>query len=227
MKTISPMPRFVLLIFAGILFALQWQPFVWSRSIPSQVAHLQIPILGTSVNQQHRPVGLVSKIDIDLYKRRDQDGLRVQFHTEPGRFSLFARQAVHQAITRALHAANLPASSWTVLLKFPYQGLTVYGESLSAMVGLSVVAMAKGDHLLAGRILTGTITDHDTIGAVSGVQLKILAAYRGRFQRVFVPADYDIRDGDWRTPFLMHVSPVRTIEDAYRGLTGNQLYANP
>ena len=95
------------------------------------------------------------------------------------------------------------------------------------MVALSVVAMAKGEPLLEGRTLTGTITDQGHIGAVGGLQLKILAAYHQHFQRVFVPSVYDEREGDWRTPFLMHVSPVSTLEEAYRGLTGHQLSARP
>lgn len=199
----------------------------WASPRTARIPHLSIPILGTSLNDQFRPVGLVSQIVIDLYERRDQDGLRVQFHTEPGQFSLKARKAIHQAITRSLKAANLPQESYTVLLKFPYTGLTVYGESLSAMVGLSVVAMAKGDHLLEGRSLTGTITEQGHIGAVGGLQLKILAAYNNHFQRVLVPGEYDMREADWSTPFLMHVSPVGTVDEAYYGLTGHHLLALP
>ena len=200
---------------------------VWAKPSPSQILHLQVPILGTSINSQHLPMGLVSNIEIDLFERRDQSGLRIQFHTEPGQFSLLARQAIHQAITRALEVAKLPVNSWTVQLKFPYAGLTVYGESLSAMVALSVVAMVKGDPLLEGRTLTGTITDQGHIGPVGGLQLKILAAYQRHFTRVFIPSVYDARDGDWQTPFLMQVSPVDTVEEAYLGLTGYQISARP
>lgn len=200
---------------------------VWASPPVHRIPHLTIPILGTSINEQFRPVGLVTQVVIDLYERRDHNGLQIQFHTEPGQFSLLARKSIHQAITRALAAANLPSESWTVLLKFPYSGLTVYGESLSAMVGLSVVSMVKGDHLLEGRALTGTITERGFIGAVGGLQLKILAAYENHFHRVFVPSEYDVRDGDWRTPFLMHVSPVGTVDEAYFGLTGHHLAALP
>ena len=210
-----------------VILILGLESHAWARPSPILTSHLRIPILGTSINQHHRLVGLVSQIVIDLSERRDHNGLQVQFHTEPGQFSLLARKAIHQAITRAFHVANLPSSSWTVLLRFPYRGLTIYGERLSAMVGLSVVAMVKGDVLLEGRILTGTITDEGYIGSVSGLQLKILAAYRQHFQRVFIPSDYDIEDGDWRTPFLMHVSPVSTINEAYLGLTGHQLVTLP
>ena len=220
------MPRAWLVLLAFICIV-SWKTGGWAKPVPNQILHLQVPILGTSLNDAHLPFGLVSNVVIDLYERRDQDGLRIQFHTEPGQFSLLARQATHQAITRALLAANLPVDSWTIQLKFPYAGLTVYGESLSAMVGLSVVAMAKGEPLLEGRILTGTITNQGKIGSVGGLQLKILAAYRQRFQRVFVPSVYDERDGDWRSPFLMHVSPVSTVQEAYRGLTGHQLVSLP
>jgi predicted S18 family serine protease len=192
-----------------------------------QIPHLIIPILGTSLNEHFRPIGMVSQVVIDVYERQDRNGLQIQFHTEPGNFSLFARQSIHAAITRALAAANIPSDSWTVLLKFPYTGLTIYGESLSAMVGLSVVSMIKGDHLLEGRALTGTITERGSIGAVGGLQLKILAAYEHHFQRVLVPSEYDVRDGDWRTPFLMHVSPVATVDEAYFGLTGHHLATIP
>ena len=221
---IIPKKLIVGLVVVGLV---GWSPGIWAKPSPSQILHLQIPILGTSLNTHHLPMGLVSQIVIDLYERRDQNGLQIQFHTEPGQFSLFARQSIHQAITRALQAANLHAASWTVQLKFPYAGLTVYGESLSAMVALSVVAMAKGEPPLKGRILTGSITDQGHIGAVGGLQLKILAAYHQHFQRVFVPSVYDERDGDWRTPFLMHVSPVSTVAEAYLGLTGHQLNASP
>lgn len=215
--------RILILLWFAVAVSVVFANTGWASPPPIRIPHLIVPILGTSINEQFRQVGLVSQVVIDVYERQDRNGLQIQFHTEPGQFSLFARQSIHEAITRALAVANLPSESWTVLLKFPYAGLTVYGESLSAMVGLSVVAMFKGDHLLAGRALTGTITKSGFIGAVGGLQLKILAAYNNHFTRVLVPSEYDVRDGDWRTPFLMHVSPVSTVDEAYFGLTGHHL----
>jgi hypothetical protein len=219
--------RILVLLWLALTVGLGFANSVGASPSVSRIPHLIIPILGTSINEQFRQIGLVSQVVIDVYERQDRNGLQIQFHTEPGQFSLFARQSIHEAITRAVAAANLPSESLTVLLKFPYAGLTVYGESLSAMVGLSVVSMIKGDHLLEGRALTGTITETGFIGAVGGLQLKILAAYNNHFTRVLVPSEYDVRDGDWRTPFLMHVSPVGTIDEAYFGLTGHHLATLP
>ena len=210
-----------------VILFLVWGNGTALASTTKKISHHAIPILGTSMSnngrEPYRPVGLVAQIWIDMWERQDHDGLQIQFHTQPGQFSLFARKTIHQAITRSFQLANLPADTWTVQLRLPYEGLTIYGESLSAMVALSVVAMAKGDPVLEGRALTGTITDQGFIGAVGGIQLKILAAYYQHFQRVLIPGEYDPREDDWRTPFLMHVSPVTTIEEAYLGLTGHHL----
>ena len=210
-----------------LVFCLVGEGGAWASLFPKRIPHLSVPILGTSLSQTFKPIGLVTRVDIDLYEREDQSGLQVQFHTRPGRFSPFARKAVLHAIIRAFEAAKINSDRWTVYLTFPDFGQTLYGESLSAMVGLSVVAMAKGDWLLEGRALTGTITDQGTIGPVGGIQLKILAAHQNHFERIFIPSDYDVRDGDYRTPFLMHVSPVDTVDAAYFGLTGHHLVALP
>jgi predicted S18 family serine protease len=110
-----------------------------------------------------------------------------------------------------------------VVLTVPYQGVTVYGASLSAMVGLTVVALAKGDPIPGDRVITGTVTATGEIGPVGGVPLKVKAAYEGHLSRVLIPDEQDIADSDWRTPFLMQVSPVRSLSEAYKALTGHPL----
>ena len=54
---------------------------------------------------------------------------------------------------------------------------------------------------------------------VGGVPLKIEAAYEMHLRKVLIPEELDVADGDWNTPFLMQVSPVGTIQKAYRALT--------
>ncbi len=189
--------------------------------------HLSIPILGLTVNRSHRPVGVVSYVVVHFRQRSDHDGLKLRFQRVPGKFSPLAQRAVEMAITRAATAANLDTDSWSVSLTFPYPGMTMYGKSLSAMVGLSVVALAKGDRLIYGRSLTGTITEDGHIGTVGGVPQKIYAAHLQHLNRVLIPEEHDVGDGDWPIPFLMHVSPVNTVEKAYLGLTGHRLSSTP
>lgn len=182
-----------------------------------------IPILGTTYDQQHEPVGVVADIFLTFGQREDQRGLDIHFDDRPGRFSPVAKSAVMKAIARTAELADLDTRSWTVNLAVPYEGVTVYGESLSAMVGLAVVAMAKGDAIPRDRAITGTVTEDGHIGEVTGLPLKVEAAHRQHLRRILVPDKYSIADGDWETPFLMQVSPVGSVIQAYEALTGEAL----
>ena len=194
---------------------------------PGSIQRLTVPILGTTLNRHWEQVGVVAEVQIQFERRHDHDGLRVQFQRSPGRFSPIAQQAVQQAISQVVKASHLNPESWTVTLTLPYHGLTMYGESLSGMVGLSVLALARGDPLPRDRVLTGTITSTGQIGVVGGVPLKIEAAYQMHLRKVLIPEEIDVADGDWNTPFLMQVSPVGTIQKAYRALTDRSLEAPP
>ena len=193
---------------------------------PTQIRHQSVPILGVTLNKAQQPVGIVMYVMIHFQKRPDHDGLKVQFRKVPGRFGPLARKGVATAIDRAAKAARLQDDSWTVVLEFPYSGLTMYGDSLSAMVALSIVALAKGETVQYGRTLTGTITEDGQIGMVTGIPYKVYAAHSERLERVLIPDEPHPLDGEWRMPFLMHVSHVGTLAQAYQGLTDHPLFSN-
>ncbi len=191
------------------------------------IHRVTVPILGTTLNRHWEQIGVVAEVQIEFERRYDHDGLRVQFQNSPGRFSPLAQQAVLEAIRQVVKVSHLDSKSWSVTLTLPYQGLTMYGESLSGMVGLSVLALAKGDPVPRGRVLTGTITSNGHIGVVGGVPLKIVAAYEHHLLRVLIPEEIDVADGAWENPFLMEISPVGTIRKAYHGLTDRSLDTPP
>ena len=191
---------------------------------PRQFLHQSIPVLGMTLDKTRQPAGIVTYVVIHFHERSDHGGLKVHFRKVPGRFGPIARKAVATAIDRVARSANLQDDSWTVVLTFPYSGLTLYGDSLSAMVALSVLALAKNEAIVYGRTLTGRITEDGHIGKVAGIPYKIYAAYSERLDRVLIPDEQHPGDGEWRTPFLMHVSHVGTLEKAYQGLTGRSLF---
>lgn len=191
---------------------------------PSQFRHQSVPVLGVTLNKAHQPVGIVMYVMIHFRKRSDSEGLRVSFRAVPGRFDTIARKSVATSIDRVAKFAKLQNNSWTVILTFPYPGLIMHGDSLSAMVALSVLAFAKGHAVIYGRTITGTVRENGRIGAVTGIPYKVYAAYSERLDRVFVPEEHHPRDDEWQTPFLMHASFVGTLEKAYQGLTGKPLF---
>lgn len=203
---------------ALILFAALLTPSL-TTALP--IREQLIPILGVTMDK--KPVGTVASLHVMFQDREDHDGLAVHFQTTPGRFSPMAQTAVQQAIYRTAYAAGIKPDSWTVILSVPYPGVTVYGESLSAMVGLSVLAMAKGETIPIDRVVTGGVSPDGRISPVGSLSLKVAAANAAHISRVVVPDEIDITDADWNTPFLMQVSPVGSVNQAYQALTDHPL----
>jgi predicted S18 family serine protease len=175
------------------------------------------------MNEQAEQVGIVAEIQLEFLQRRDHKGLHVQFLTTPGKFSPYAQQSVKEALDRVVEAAGLNPDSWTVRFILPYPGVTLYGESLSAMAALNVIALAKNEPVDEETVLTGTVTPEGHVGTVGGVPLKILAAHAQHYRRVLIPEEPDVADDDWETPFLMEVTPVGSITKAYLALTHRPL----
>jgi hypothetical protein len=175
-----------------------------------------VPILGVKTGYQ--PTGTVAYLRLAFEERDDRTGLIVRFESQPGNFSRLAQTSVEQAIRRTARSLGLSTDSWTVEFSVPYPGVTIYGESLSAMMALCVAALAQGDVVEPGRAITGTITPDGRIGPVGSVPLKIAAAQDARLHRVLVPEEKDPGDGDYPLPFLMQITPVNSVRQAYSAL---------
>jgi Lon protease (S16) C-terminal proteolytic domain len=180
-----------------------------------------IRFLGVGVTHDVRDVrqGAVGELVVGWEERTDRHGIIVSFLEGPGSFSPDTELAILGAIDRAARAAGLNTESWNVSLTVHEPAGTIFGDSLTGMVALTVVALANGDFIPLDRTMTGTITADGGIGPVSSLPLKIEAAYRNHLRRVIVPDTLDITDSDWFTPFLMHISPIHSAAVAYQALT--------
>lgn len=179
-----------------------------------------IPVLGTTMEQH--PTGQVVYLVLSFEKRGDEGGLAVLFKGTPGRFSQMTQTAVEEAIYRTAHALGVSPHSWTVMLALPYPGVTIYGGSCAAMIALSVAVLAGGRDIPADRVITGTVTPDGHIGPVGAVPLKVAAANEAHLRQVLVPDEQDETEADWETPFLMQVSPVGSVTQAYQTFTDIQ-----
>lgn len=189
---------------------------------PSRQLEQQIPILGVMMRGD-RSIGIVAHIVVSFAERSDATGLAVIFPGSVGKLSPMAQTSTEQGIYRVARVAGLSTDSWTVMVTVVQPNVTIYGNSLSAMVGLTVIAMAKGQAILPDRVMTGGIAPDGHLLTVGGIPLKVEAAGLAHLKRVIVPDEISPDDGDWQTPFLMHVSPVSSLQQAYFCLTGNPL----
>lgn len=178
-----------------------------------------IPILGVTTGQNQ--IGTVSYVRVSFDKRQDQLGLMLHFHTTPGRFSRMAQTSIEQAIRRSAQSLGIPTDSWTIELSVPYAGMTIYGNSVSGMVSLSVVAMAQGKTVPTGYVLTGTVTPNGEIGPVGSVPLKVQAARAAKLRRVVVSKQTPATENAGNLPVSIQVSPVQSVPEALDALTGS------
>lgn len=166
-----------------------------------------------------KPQGAVGELLVGWEQRPDSHGMIVSFLAGRGSFSPDTEAAILSAIVRAAHAAQMQTDSWSVSVAVHQPVGTIYGDSVSGIVGLAIVALSKGDFIPPDRTMTGTITPDGLIGPVTAVPLKIQAAYLQHLRRVVIPDTFDVADADWFTPFLMQISPIHTAAVAYQALT--------
>jgi hypothetical protein len=172
-----------------------------------------VPVLCVTTGKH--PVGEVISVQVLFSTREDTRGLDIHFLNGPGRLSPKTQSAIAQAIVRAARVFGLSTDSWSIGLSVPYPRFTIEGDSLSAMVGLTVVAMAKGEAIPRHRVISGTVTSDGRIGPVGDVPLKVAAAYQAGLHMVLVPAT-SLDKG--RRPHRTRVSSVRTVLQAYQAL---------
>ncbi|MGP0593655.1 S16 family serine protease [Nitrospira sp. T9] len=182
-----------------------------------------VTFLGTTLDLDGEPIGIVAELDISFRKQEGQEALNVAFSSGPGKFSPLTQVAIQSGIVSAARMAGLDPKTWNVFLKFPNPGVTIYGDSLTAMVSVVALAMANDNAIILNHVMTGKVTHDGHIGAVGGIPLKIQAAFEEHIPRVIIPEDQFPEDDDWQTPFLMQVSPVNTVLQAYQMLTGATL----
>jgi predicted S18 family serine protease len=199
----------------ALLLSIVWLTvFVDTARAQGSPREQYIPVLCVTTGE--KPTGTVAYIMVLFAMRDDAGGLDVHFITGPGRFTPETQAATAQAIARTALALGLSTDSWSVGLSVPTPGLTIDGDSLSAMVGLTVGAMAKGGSIPRHRVITGTVTSDGRIGPVGAVALKVTAAHQAGLHMILVPATAHSKS---KTPPRIQVLPVGSVSHAYQALT--------
>lgn len=175
-----------------------------------------IPILG--VTMEKGVSGIIIYAHLSFESRADHDGLRLEFKGTPGRFSTSTQSAIEEGIFRVAHSLNILTDSWTIKLSVLSRGIVISGESCTAMIALSIVALSKGESIRPDRVMTGVVLSDGRIGSVSSVSLKVAAASQAYFVRVVVP-EVDEHESNLDPPVHLEIYPVATVMEAYRALT--------
>lgn len=178
----------------------------WAKSDGADHRQM-VPVLAVTTGASSS--GVVLYVNLSVAIRSDRSGLELRFADAPGQFSFMTQRSVKLAIERAALSLGLVTDSWTVILSVPYAGVTIDGDSLSAMVGLSVVTLAQGERIPDDVVMTGTITPEGLIAPVGAVPLKLAAAATAGLRRVLVSSEHA------PPPVTSRLLSVRSVQEAY------------
>lgn len=101
------------------------------------------------------------------------------------------------------------------------------GPSAGAAMAVGFIAVLKGEKIIRGIALTGTIGPDGRIGPVGAIPDKIRAAAREGYRTILVPQG-QLHDPRWNLTGLgmelnVTVKEVGTIDEAYELMTGHRL----
>jgi Lon-like protease len=108
-----------------------------------------------------------------------------------------------------------------------YAPVSSDGPSAGAVMAVGFLAVLRGDPIIRGIALTGTLESEGRIGPVGGIPDKVRAAAREHYRLVLIPQG-QLNDPRWDLGGLgmqlnLTIKEVSTIQEAYEMMTGRKL----
>ncbi len=125
------------------------------------------------------------------------------------------------------HTPTVDHSGTVSVIGLAYASTGTDGPSAGGVMTVGFAALLKGDQILRGIAMTGTISKDGTIGPVGGIPDKIRAAAREGYRTILIPQGQR-DDPRWNITRLawdlnVEVKEVSTVEEAYHLMTGGIL----
>ena len=179
-----------------------------------------------------KPIGTPSYTIIQIVHLGQPTGPEVLFNEGPRGVGAFKgsvlgadwKEAALKATLAASRAVGEDPRTWQVTFKGASYGYPMYGPSASAALAIAMVVARRGDTLLPGVAITGTVDPEGRISAVGRLPEKILLAAAAGFSTILIPSG-QTRTPDWDLGLLakslnLTVLEVSTIKEAYAWMTG-------
>lgn len=123
--------------------------------------------------------------------------------------------------------AQIRHSGTVSIFGHAYRPTNSDGPSAGAVMTVGFIALLKGDRLLRGVALTGTLEPDGRIGPVGSIPDKMRAAAREGYRTILVPAG-QIYGPNWNLNEValelnLTVKEVDTVDQAYELMTGRRI----
>ena len=189
---------------------------------------VEIPIL-SMIPANDRGAFLAMVLNWD--KKPSPNPVELQWGNQRVRIMGTGLGALHAALRYAVdHTPAIPHTGTITMYHASYAPTSSDGPSAGAAMAVGFLAVFRGDRIIRGVAVTGTIEPDGRIGPVGGIPDKVRAAKREGYRLVLVPAG-QIRTTRWNLNELalelnITITEVETIDYAYELMTGRRLSFN-
>ena len=189
---------------------------------------VEVPIL-SMILANDRGAFLAMVLDWD--RQASPNPIELQWGNQRVRVTGTGLGALHAAFRYAVdRTPAIPHTGKITIYNASYAPTSSDGPSAGAAMAVGFLAVFRGDHIIHGVAVTGTIEPDGRIGPVGGIPDKLRAAKREGYRLVLVPAG-QVRTPRWNLNELamelnITIREVETIDEAYEFMTGHRLSFN-
>lgn len=197
---------------------------VLPRSVTAD-ATVEVPVLAViQANNQ----GVFNVMVLNWDRRGSPDPLELRWGNRRIRVKDVGLGSIERAFLYAVdHTPSVRYTDTLTLYGASYAPLSSDGPSAGAVMAVGFLAVLRGDSIIRGIALTGTLESDGRIGPVGGIPDKVRAAAREHYRMVLVPQG-QLNDPRWDLIGLgmqlnLTIKEVSTVQEAYEIMTGRKL----
>lgn len=197
---------------------------VLPRSVTAD-ATVEVPVLAViQANNQ----GVFNVMVLNWDRRGSPDPLELRWGNRRIRVKDVGLGSIERAFLYAVdHTPSVRYTGTLTLYGASYAPLSSDGPSAGAVMAVGFLAVLRGDSIIRGIALTGTLESDGRIGPVGGIPDKVRAAAREHYRMVLVPQG-QLHDPRWDLIGLgmqlnLTIKEVSTVQEAYEIMTGRKL----
>ena len=186
---------------------------------------VEVPVLAaTQANNQ----GAFNAMVLNWDRRGNPDPMELRWGNQRIRLKEVGLGSIAQAFRYAVE--QTPSVKYTGTLTLygaSYAPISSDGPSAGAVMTVGFLAVLRGDPIIRGIALTGTLESEGRVGPVGGIPDKVRAAAREHYRLVLIPQG-QLNDPRWDLRELsmqlnLTIKEVSTIQEAYEMMTGRKL----
>lgn len=208
---------------AGIIFFVALVVIVLPQRVMAN-ATAEVPVLGgIAANNQ----GVFNVMVLNWDRLSSPDPMELRWGNRRIQVKEVGLGSIERAFFYAVeHTPSVRLTGLLTLYGASYAPLSSDGPSAGAVMAVGFLAVLRGDPIIRGIALTGTLEFDGRVGPVGAISDKVRAAAREHYRMVLIPQG-QLNDPRWDLIGLgmqlnLAIKEVSTVQEAYEIMTGRR-----